>query len=360
MKRVYKGNRALPATIAVSLLVICPMGCNGKQDAEKPEELPVLRISTHGGAYLESQQKAFFRPYEKISRIRILEEAHEENLYEKLRTAVSSRTYSWDIVVVEGSIFHRAVRDGLLEPVDYEDVNKNNLLPWAAHSHGVATIVYSTVLAYSQTAFPAEHPTSWKDFFDVKRFPGPRCLQEGPVGNLEIALLADGVVPEKLYPLDVNRAFRKLDEIKPHVKAWWTEGQIPSQLLARGEVVMASSYNGRIWAARKNGVPLAVVWNQGLMNSGWWVIPRGLPLARKQRAMDFIAFASRAEPQANQARFISYGPTNIYAMTKVPEEMQIDLPTEEKNLSKQIRLDNEWWARNEDVLWNRWREWKGN
>ncbi|MBN1942758.1 MAG: ABC transporter substrate-binding protein [Phycisphaerae bacterium] len=336
-------------------------GCDGKprREEEKPPE--VLRVSTHGGAYRESQEKAFFQPYSKIMGVTVLVETQEANLYEKLQAAVSSGEIPWDVVVTEGAVIFRAIRDGLLEPIDYTVVNKDNLFPWAANPYGVANIVYSEVLAYSTVASPAAaaRPTCWRDFFDVKRFPGPRCLRAGPVGNLEIALLADGVEPEKLYPLDVERALRKLDEIKPHVKVWWKEGAEPPKLLADGTVVLSLAYNGRIWAARQDGAPLQIEWNQGLLDNGWWVVPKGLPEERKQRAMHFIAFATRAEPQANQARIISYGPTNIYAVRKVPEDVQRDLPTEEENLKKQIRIDNEWWAQHEDAILKRWNEWKG-
>ncbi|MBN1942757.1 MAG: ABC transporter substrate-binding protein [Phycisphaerae bacterium] len=336
-------------------------GCDGDGSSGEKKTPETLRISTHGGAYRESQEKAFFQPYSKITGITVVVETQEANLYDKLKADVSSNQERWDVVFTVGYVIFRAMHDGLLEPIDYSVVNKDNLLPWAANSLGVAGVVYSTVLSYNTNAFPdAENrPTCWRDFFDVKRFPGPRSLREGPAGNLEIALLADGVDPDKLYPLDVERALRKLDEIKPYIKVWWKKGSEPPKRLAEGDVVLSSAYNGRIWAARQAGAPLQIEWNQGLLDSAWWVVPKGLPEDRRRRAMHFIAFASRAEPQANQARIITYGPTNIYAVGKMPEDMQDDLPTEEENLKKQIRLDNEWWAENENAVLKRWNEWKG-
>ncbi|MBN1554227.1 MAG: ABC transporter substrate-binding protein [Phycisphaerae bacterium] len=335
------------------------MGCDREKPAAEQKAPETLRVSTHGGAYRASQEKAFFEPYRKITGVKVIVDTQEADLYEKLKTTVSSGDLKWDVVVTEGAVIYRAIRDGLLEPIDYRVVDKEDLIPWAANPYGVANIVYSEVLSYSTNHFPDPKaaPTCWRDFFDVKRFPGPRCLRMGPVGNLEVALLADGVEPKKLYPLDVDRAFRKLDEIKPHVKVWWDRGSDPPKKLAQGDVVMACAYNGRIWAARKEGQPLAMTWNQGMMDSGWWVVPKGLPEERKKRAMDFIAFATRAEPQANQARIIPYGPTNIYAMRKVPEEMQNDLPNEDKNLVKQFRINNRWWAQNEADIEKRWNEW---
>lgn len=336
-------------------------GCDGKKSTEEKAAPETLRVSTHGGAFLETQEKAIFEPFGRMTGVKVIVETRETDLYETLKAEAASGLTKQDVVYTVGTPIFCAIRDGLLEPIDYTVVNKNNLLPWAAHSHAVASVVYSLILSYNTATFPdaAKCPASWRDFFDVERFPGPRALREGPVGNLEIALLADGVDPEKLYPLDVERAFRKLEEIKPHVKVWWKEGDEPPALLTDGEVVISSAYNGRIWAARQKGSPLAVEWNQGLLDSGWWAVPKGLPEERKKRAMEFIAFASRAEPQANQAKIITYGPTNIYAMTKVPDDMRMDLPTEETNLKKQIRIDNEWWLKNDAAVLKRWNEWKG-
>lgn len=336
-------------------------GCDGKKSPEQEKTPKTLRVSTHGGAYRDSQEKAFFKPYEEMTGVQVIVETQEANLYDMLKAEVASGQVQWDVVVVEGAVIFRAIRDGLLEPMDYTVINKNNLIPWAANPYGVANIVYSEVLSYNTTVFPNAdtRPSSWKDFFDLKRFPGSRCLREGPVGNLEIALLADGVDPDKLYPLDVERALRKLDEIKPHVKVWWKHGAEPPERLSNRDIALACAYNGRIWAAQKSGAPLAITWNQGLLDSGWWVVPKGLPKDRKQRAMDFIAFATRAEPQANQSKIIPYGPTNIYAMNKVPLKMQSDLPNEKKNLNMQTTINNEWWAKNEDAILKRWNEWKG-
>jgi putative spermidine/putrescine transport system substrate-binding protein len=76
--------------------------------------------------------------------------------------------------------------------------------------------------------------------------------------------------------------------------------------------------------------------------------------------MDFIAFASRAEPQANLCRIIAYGPTNIYAMRRVAEHIQSDLPTEKSNLKQQVRIDIDWWEQHHNTILKRWNEWKGN
>ena len=135
-------------------------------------------------------------------------------------------------------------------------------------AYSVAYEFYSSVLAYSQKKYTAEAaPNSWADFWDVKKFPGRRALRNHPIATLEAALMADGVAPDKLYPLDVDRAFKKLEEIKPNITVWWTSGAQSAQLLNDGEVDMVMAWNGRVSALTKEGAKVAYTYNQGILQS---------------------------------------------------------------------------------------------
>ena len=144
--------------------------------------------------------------------------------------------------------------------------------------YSVAYEFYSSVLAYSQKKYPeGRTPNSWADFWDVKKFPGRRALRNHPIATLEAALMADGVAPDKLYPLDVDRAFKKLEEIKPHITVWWTSGAQSAQLLNDGEVDMVMAWNGRVSALAKEGAKVAFTYNQGILQSTSLCILKGAP-----------------------------------------------------------------------------------
>jgi putative spermidine/putrescine transport system substrate-binding protein len=314
-------------------------------------------VCSYGGAFQDAQRKAYFEPFERETGIKMVEASYSGE-YGKIKAMVQTKNVFWDVVDAETSVLLRGAEEGMLEEIDYTVVDKTELIPEAIHSHGVATDFFSTVLAYNKKVYPnaASAPQSWSDFWDVVKFPGPRALRRDPRSTLEIALMADGVPMDKLYPLDVDRAFKSLDRIKDHVKVWWSAGHQPAQLLSDGEVVMASAWNGRIWAAAKfDNQPLAVVWYQGLADPEWWIIPKGAK--NRDAAMRFIAFASRAENQANFIRYIAYGPTNTKAFGSISPEEAKDLPTYPPNFAKQVVIDGLWWAANEDKVLERWNSW---
>ena len=134
----------------------------------------------------------------------------------------------------------------------------------------------------------------------MKKFPGPRSLRNHPVDNLEAALMADGVAKDKLYPIDVDRAFKKLDQIQPHINVWWTTGQQPAQLLVDKEVVLATGWNGRFYDLIRKEAPLAIEWNGGILKQGSWVVPKG---AKDQYwAMKMLAADVRSQAAGRQRR----------------------------------------------------------
>ena len=250
----------------------------------------------------------------------------------------------------------RGASQNLFEKLDYSKIPKDELLAEAIHDYGVANCFWSTILGYNTQRFPTgKHPTGWPDFWDPQKFPGPRALRKDPVANFEFALLAAGVPRDKLYPLDVDKAFQSLDRIKPHVKVWWEAGEQPAQLLGSGEVVLASAWNGRVYNAAKAGKPEAVEWEGGVISSDWWIIPRGAK--NKETAQEFLAFASSAAPQADYPKYIPYGPVNKKAIQMVAPELLKDLPTAPANLAKQVIINNQWWYDNQAAVLERWNNW---
>ncbi len=313
-----------------------------------------LVVCSWGGAYQEAQRKAMFQPFEKETGIKITEASPTD--YGKLKAMVQSGNVEWDLVDVGDLNVIAGAKDNLLEPLDYQLIDTREVFPQVVHKYGIGTIYYSTILAYSTKKYPGgDHPKTWAEFWDVKRFPGPRSMRNNPLDNLEFALLADGVSLDKVYPLDVERAFRSMDRIKKHVNVWWTTGAQPAQLLADGEVELATSWSGRIIAIQRQGARAAIEWNQGKLQWDSWVIPRGT--RNKDGAMKFIAWATQPKPQAAIANEIPYGPVNRKAFDFINPQAAKEMPTAPENAKRQLMVDTVWWGEHRNALVERWNAW---
>jgi putative spermidine/putrescine transport system substrate-binding protein len=330
-------------------------GCDRQRAKES------ITILSFGGAFADAQRSAYFLPFADSTGVQV-NQADYTGEYGVLKAAVEAGAVPWDVVDVESTALRRGVADSIFVPIDYSSLDITGLIPQALHPYGVGTDLYSVSLGFNTAAFPdsAPRPQTWKDFWDMERFPGARALKRDPKFTLEIALLADGVAPESLYVggnLDVDRAFRSLDRIRPHVKVWWTTGQQPIQLLSDREVVMAAAFGARILEARTEGRPVETTWNDDIIDTEYWAIPKGhrsTTLAHR-----FIRFAVRPERQAAFSRLFPLGPVNQNALRFLPASVAHSLNTSPENLKRQVFLNADWWAQHEAEVLDRFNRWLG-
>jgi putative spermidine/putrescine transport system substrate-binding protein len=314
-------------------------------------------VSDPGGPYTIAYRKAFYDPFEKATGIKVISVARESQPVAQFAAMVKTRNYVWDatILTISADIPYLEA-EGFLEPIGLDPKDYPDLMPEAITPNFLGLDVYSTVLAFrTDTLGEGKRPQSWADFWNVEKFPGRRCLRRSPLDTLEQALMADGVGLDELYPLDVDRAFKSLDKIKPHIDLWWTSGAQAMQAIQSGEVDMISTWNGRAQAAIENGAPVQVVWNQGLYSIEGWAIPKGTP--RAEMAKEFVRFCADAKRQADFTDTLAYGPTNRKAFDSIPPERAAFLPTAEQNL-KNMRLPSpSWWAANRTQVTERFNAW---
>jgi putative spermidine/putrescine transport system substrate-binding protein len=243
-----------------------------------------------------------------------------------------------------------------------------DFIPGAINECAIGNIVWSTIFAYDSTKVRNFNvPKSINALFDLNQYPGKRGLRKGPKANLEMALMADGVPAAQVYdvlntPEGVDRAFAKLDTIKDQV-VWWEAGAQPPQLLADGEVVMTTAYNGRIFnAVAAEDKPFVIVWDGQVYDLDLWAIPKGAK--NKANAMDFLAFSTGTKPLADQASWISYGPVRkssaplIGSYNSKPSlKMGPQMPTAPANFKNALQNDFNWWADHQDELNERFNKW---
>jgi len=318
-----------------------------------------LTVVSWGGTYQDAQRKIYFEPFAKAISKPVLDEAWDGGIG-VLQAKVKAGNPAWDAVQVEADELALGCADGLFEKVDWSKLGgKDAFLPSAVSDCGVGAIVWSTAIAYDGAKI-ADGPKSWADFWDVQKFPGKRALRKGAKYTLEFALMADGVPPGKVYevlatPAGVDRAFKKLDELKPNL-VWWSSGAQPLQLLASGEVAMTSAYNGRITGIdRAEGKKFKVVWPGSIYAVDSWVVLKGAE--NKQAAFDFIGFTSKPENQSKLPEYIAYGLPNKEAGKSVPPQFLADLPTAPANMEGAQALNVDFWIDNLETLTKRFDAW---
>ncbi|VTU14975.1 spermidine/putrescine ABC transporter periplasmic substrate-binding protein [Variovorax sp. SRS16] len=265
-----------------------------------------------------------------------------------LKANVSSGRTTWDLVDMGFSRCEQAAAGGLLEKLDYKVIHAGGLNPDYVRPDYVGVFSFSYGIAYNTRKY-AQPPTGWKDFWDVKRFPGKRALfNQGPY-VLEAALMADGVAPADVYrilstPAGVDRAFKKLEEIKPDVAVWWNSSGQAMQLIRDGEVDMIMLANGRAGALMDDGAKVGFSFDQALLEIECLMVPKGAPNAAS--AMQLINAALDPQAQARAAMIVEYGPTNLKAFDTgaITPARMAKLPTAPQHLSKQLLTSPEWYA----------------
>jgi putative spermidine/putrescine transport system substrate-binding protein len=318
-----------------------------------------LTVVSWGGAYQDAQREVYFKPYMDQTKTKMLEENWDGGVG-VLRAKIQGGNNNWDVVQVESEELVLGCEEGLYEKIDWAKLGgKDKFLPDAVSDCGVGAIVYNFIIGYDKDKLK-DGPKNWADFWNVQKFPGKRALRKGPKTNLEAALMADGVPFNQVYAMlktdaGIERAFKKLDELKPNL-IWWEKGSQPPQLLASGEVVMTSAYNGRIDAANKNDKKnFGIVWDNSLYTIDSWVIMKGTP--NKAQAEQYINFVSMPEHQKNLPTKIAYGVTNKAATGMIDKAILPNLPTAPENIEKALYINEPYWVENIDKLNQRFNAW---
>ncbi|NIR27769.1 MAG: ABC transporter substrate-binding protein [Gammaproteobacteria bacterium] len=343
--------------------------------AQADSGAPELTVVSWGGAYEAAQCEAWFQPFTERTGIPVRVERYDGGL-EGLREQVASGDVRWDLMDMTMSDTLAACREGLLMPLDHGrwppapdgTPAERDFIDGAFTRCGVTHTIYATVIAFDRRAFPGVRPDSVEALFDTERFPGRRALQRTPAANLEWALLSYGVPRQEVYDLlsterGLKLAFERLSRIAGDI-VWWQEGSQAPDLLAEGEVSMASGYNGRFFhAAVTEGAPIEIIWDGQIQERETWAIPRGAP--HREAAVQFIRFATTSERLAELARRIPYGPARRSATRRVSThigtgiDMRPHLPTHPINARYAVRKDVDWYARTYHRIRDRFRRWLG-
>lgn len=337
-----------------------------------------MTIVSWGGAYSDSQNNAYHKPYmAENPDVNIINDESSAEAVAKLRAMNEAGNVTWDVVDVVASDAIRLCDEGLAEVIDPD----TDLAPApdgtsAADDFGdllvsecyIPQIVYSTTFGYRTDKVGDTPPTDICAVFDTETYPGKRALEKRPINNMEWALLCDGVAKDDIYdvlstPAGVDKALAKLETIKDDV-VWWSSGSETPQLLADGEVVMGSTYNGRLFSLiEEEKQPVAMLWDAQVFDLDGWIIPTGLSPERLAAAKKYIMFATDTQRLADQAKYISYGPARkssaplVGKHAKLGIDMAPHMPTDPNNATNTFLYNYEWWADNRDDLDAKFQAW---
>jgi len=345
---------------------------------QAPEAAKTLVIATWGGAYETTQRAALFQPFSAATGIRVRTASYSGGVA-ALRAHLAEREAlpagePWDLVDMIRADARTACDEGLLDSIDPDSLApapdgvpaREDFLSDALGPCSIGHLVFATVIAYNDRAFPGVKPRQVADFFDTETFPGKRALRRAPVGLLEWALRSYRVPRRQIYDLlsterGFDLAFRRLEQLRPEI-VWWREAADPIVLLKLGAVSMATGFNGRFFHAQVlEGAPISLIWDSQLIEYSNWAIPRGS--RHPKLALQFVRFATEAQQMAEVANRIAYGPTRrsaqrrvgLHAVAGVP--MEAYMPTAPRHLDVAILKDDLWYAKTEALRRRRFEAW---
>lgn len=327
-----------------ALLVAAVLGLSAPAARAQTE----ITIVTWGGNIAKEMMEAWFIPATRGMNVRIREDSLKGP--NDLHAHAASGNVFWDVVDAATDMCERGGRAGILEELDFSVVKTDGLPKEQVTKWSVPSTAFTTVLAYNKKKYKDKQPQSWKDFFDVKTFPGTRFFGPFATASLEIALMADGVPPDKLYPLDVERAFRKLKEFRPHITGFPATFGAATQLIVDGEADMLFLPENRLFAAIRSGADYGFTYNQGLMNFDCLVIPKGSK--NKALAMQIIARVVSPEINARIVETSGLSPANLLSVSggHVAPKHLPTLAVAPENFKKIVQANNAWWAENRAAL----------
>ncbi|MFD5388497.1 extracellular solute-binding protein [Streptomyces sp. NPDC127074] len=338
---------AAVVSLVLSVTAACGVGGGG----EGKDSL--VFVSYGKGAYQDGQQQAWLKSFEARTGTKIVIDGPSDNA--KLKAMVKSGKVTWDVMDTD-AFTARENCGTLFEKIDMGEL-ANDFPPGTLSECGVPDAMFGLILMYNEKTYGDHPPTRLADFFDAKAFPGKRLIYSGDpgVGTLEAGLLADGVAPKDLYPLDVHRALGVYDRIKPDLTLAQTYGQ-QQQSMVGNQADMALVVSARAYSAlAAGGTSWKPVWDRVPVTWDVLTIPKGSP--HKKRAQELIKFASQPKQSAKFAALAGAGPANTAAKPALNKlQRQVDV-FGEAHKNTQVVIDGQWWTENRATVVNAWTKW---
>jgi len=343
-KKVERGeiSRRRFAQLAAVALAGGPLAL--RAGAARADEKQLVLVNW-GGDAIKAYDQAYGQPFLQETGITVKEDGSGPT-EGAIAAQFKSGKPTWDLVDADPFSAISLGKQGMIEAIDYTVVDKAKMRKGFGWDYAASTYFFSYVIAYDSTKFGANAPTGMADFFDAKKFPGKRAMYKWGAGMWEAALLADGVAPERLYPLDLKRAHDKIAAFKSNVASFWGGGAESQQVLLSGDASMALIWSTRASLLEKDSKgQIKFIWDQGLISPGALAVIKNNP-GGKANAMKFIASAQDPSKQLVIFDLLGQGPANPATDALIPADKRRFNPVDPANAAKQVALDMPWYADN--------------
>ncbi|WP_108259605.1 ABC transporter substrate-binding protein [Mangrovicoccus ximenensis] len=316
-----------------------------------------LVVCTWGGHYADEMQRIWFDPFAEVSGIGVSTTSIPDMA--KLEVMETVGNVEWDLIDTEGTQMQLAIRKGLLQPIDYDMVfslvPKETIDPKVVKEYGIGSVAFSTVIAWNTDLFGGEGPQTWTEWADTDRFKGRRALYAQPRPSFEIALMAAGVPPEEIYPINIDEAFEALDALRPKIDLWVEKTSQWAVLMQNGEVDLMGSSLARTLEEKKRSGKIGFTFNESIVEQSYWTIPKGAPGGAE--AQKLLAWMMQPEGMLAYASSLPFVVANTSIYGGIPADMQEQLPGFPANAARNLQIDEAWWAANTPEVQPRWLDW---
>lgn len=347
MNHRLRRSCAVGFVLAVAVVAFVSSGATGSA-AQMKSNGKVVFVGT-GGTTQDAMTTTFFQPFSKKYNVTV--DQGTSMTLALAQAQVQTGHPNFDVATVPQADYFAGLKQNLWAPINYKKYfRKQDLqaMPKSVRfSHAVGNITYGNGIVFNTNDFPSSgpQPDTWVDFWNTTKFPGkrgiPGCAYSAKTSLPEDALLADGVPPNALYPLDINRAINMIKQLAPNA-IFYDSSDTAITLTANGNESMALAPNGRVQVAIDKGAPLKYVWQGSRNTFDVWVILRNAP--HMANAQKLVAFMSQPQPQANFAKLTTYGPTNPLAFKYLDTATRKKLASNPGIERETFQKDNFWWA----------------
>lgn len=319
-------------------------------------------VATTGGAYDRALKEIWFEPFTKATGIKVSTvTATDSEQRTRAQAMANAGRVTWDIInnvdIIAESAQNRAFSHDLTSFCTPFEARKD-LVEKSCNPAGVRISFNATLLAFNVERFKDGQPRTWADFWNTSHFPGPRALPSfnDPWRVFAAALLADGVSPDKLFPLDVDRALKKLDEIKPQVQLWWRTGDQSQQGFRNAEYVMGMIWGTRASALKAEGQPVGTSYDGAFLLADTMQVLRGGPNSAGAEAL-LRFYLDNPVVQAKLAERLNVTPPSLDAVALMNEAARANVPNSPDAFKAIVKHDSAWIAANQARMLEAWNTW---
>ncbi len=354
--RISRRNLLLGASAAAIAMRINPSFAAMEPQLDLLKGEGDIVVCGWGGRYIEAMKEAWFDPFQELTGMSVSTTGIPD--FAKLQVMEKVGNVEWDLVDTEGTQMQLAMKEGLLEKIDYDlifkIVPKEDLLPEMITEYGLGSVAFSTVIAWN-TDVNKVGPKDWVEFFDTDTFKGRRALYAQPKPSLEIALMASGVPKDEIYPIDIDKAFEALDRIGPKVDLWVEKTSQWNVLMQNREVDLMGSSLARTFSEKKAGGPFDYHFNQSIIEQSYWTIPKNAPGGAN--AQKLLAYMMQKKGMLQIVSELPYGVANKTIYADLPQEISDQLPSSPQNAPLNMKINDAWWSENAAAVQTRWLDW---